>query len=282
MAATLVSIDDVLGADYPVALDCGVTFPYGLAPSGTLTCSYEVSVAAPDTVVNHVTVTTTGAVGGGSAEATADFANATIDEIDRCVAVTDTLAGSLGTVCVGSATTFAYTIAVGPYECGEYRVDNTATYVADDTGATGSDSWSIPVTVPCPQGCTLTPGYWKTHSLKGPAPYDDTWAQLPYGADTAFFKSGATYYLVLWTPPQGNAYYILAHAYIAAKLNGLNGADFTAASLAYNEATGLFGVYFPADIAKRSNATVRARMVQLATILDQYNNGLIGPGHCSE
>ena len=27
-----------------------------------------------------------------------------------------------------------------------------------------------------PQGCTLTQGYWKTHSENGPAPYDDNWA----------------------------------------------------------------------------------------------------------
>jgi hypothetical protein len=81
----------------------------------------------------------------------------------------------------------------------------------------------IDINVPCGGGCTLTPGYWKTHSSYGPAPYDDTWAQI--GEDTIFFLSGQSYYDVLWTNPEGNAYYILAHAYIAAQLNLLNGAS---------------------------------------------------------
>ena len=75
-------------------------------------------------------------------------------------------------------------------------------------------------------GCTLTPGYWKTHSTYGPAPYDETWALV--GEDTPFFLSGQSYYDVLWTSPAGNAYYNLSFHYIAAELNDLNGADFSA------------------------------------------------------
>lgn len=135
--------------------------------------------------------------------------------------------------------------------------------------------------VPCATGCTLTPGYWKTHSKYGPAPYDDTWAQV--GEDAAFFLSGQTYYQVLWTPPGGNAYYILAHAYIAARLNQLGGADFTAAQAAFNSATALFGTYTPAQVAAmKGSSTVRQQFNSLAATLDNYNNGLIGPGHCSE
>jgi len=82
--------------------------------------------------------------------------------------------------------------------------------------------------VPCGgDGCTLTPGYWKTHSAYGPAPYDPTWALI--GEDTPFFLSGISYYEALWTEPKGgNAYYILAPAYIAARLNVLNGASIPA------------------------------------------------------
>ena len=43
---------------------------------------------------------------------------------------------------------------------------------------------TVDVDVPCLGGCTLTPGYWKTHSEFGPAPYDDNWANLPNGAST--------------------------------------------------------------------------------------------------
>jgi hypothetical protein len=130
-------------------------------------------------------------------------------------------------------------------------------------------------------GCTLTPGYWKTHSEFGPAPYDDTWAQLPDGASTLFFLSGQSYYDVLWTPPTGgNAYYILAQQYIAAVLNQLNGAASTPEvddALAWAET--FFATHTPADKLSR---TVRADAISFAELLDQYNNGYIGPGHCSE
>ena len=91
--------------------------------------------------------------------------------------MSDSLQGSLGTVCkADAAKTFNYTRSVGPYAtCGNYTVDNTATFTTNDTGTTGSDSHSVAVNVPCAGGCTLTQGYWKTHSLRGPAPYDDAW-----------------------------------------------------------------------------------------------------------
>lgn len=132
-------------------------------------------------------------------------------------------------------------------------------------------------------GCTLTPGYWKTHSEFGPAPYDNTWAQLPQGASTPFFLSGKTYYQVLWTSPAGNAYYNLSFHYIAAGLNFLNGADPSAAQAAFDEATTLFNTYTPAQIAAlRGNNPVRANFIRLAGILGQYNEGYIGPGHCDD
>ena len=129
-------------------------------------------------------------------------------------------------------------------------------------------------------GCTRTPGYWKTHSVFGPAGSDPTWAQLPSGASTIFFLSGKTYYAVLWTPPQGNAYYILAHAYIATKLNLLNGTASTPevnAAMAW--ATTFFGANTPTTILSRRG---RAAAISFAGILDGYNNGLTGPGHCGD
>jgi len=130
-------------------------------------------------------------------------------------------------------------------------------------------------------GCTLTPGYWKTHSEFGPAPYDDTWAQLPNGASTTFFLSGKSYYQVLWTSPAGNAYYNLSFHYIAAGLNFMNGADPSAAQAAYDAATILFNTYTPAQIAAlRGSNPLRQQFISLAGILGNYNEGIIGPGHC--
>lgn len=157
-----------------------------------------------------------------------------------------------------------------------------ATITAIDTGATGAATASVAVTVPCAGGGSLTQGYWKTHSTFGPAPYDDVRAQLPQGANTAFFLSGKTYYQTLWTAPMGNAYFSLAHQYIAAQINGLNGADTSAISAAFAEATTLLQTYTPAQIGALKKGTVRTAFITLAATLDAYNNGVTGPGHCSE
>ena len=146
--------------------------------------------------------------------------------MDDCVEVSDTYAGGTsGSYCASAApVTFYYSRTVGPYDtCGSYTVDNTATLVTDDTGTTLTSSVNLPVDVPCAGGCTLTQGYWKTHSDYGPAPYDATWAAI--GEDTSFYLSGKSWYEVLWTPPAGDAYYNLAHQYIGVKSNVLNGAS---------------------------------------------------------
>jgi hypothetical protein len=135
--------------------------------------------------------------------------------------------------------------------------------------------------VPGDGGCTNTPGYWKTHSEYGPAPYDATWGKLSNGADTPFFGTGSTYYQMLWMEPKGgNAYIILAHAYIASELNMLSGDSYpVTVNNAFNEATNLLSGYAGyLNIPKKS--LDRDAALMYAEILDDYNNGIIGPGHC--
>lgn len=297
--ATLTAVSDIVSPNIAANVNCpSLTVPAG----SSLHCTYDTDLPDDSDRTNNATATLQNynydSQGSGIPSGTTDFdgsapvsfdTNNPTSVIDECVDVSDTNVGFLDTVCAASAPrTFHYTLMVGPFsspdDCGENFVDNTASFVTKDTGTTGEDSWSIPVFVPCDVGCTLTPGYWKTHSIYGPAPYDDTWAQI--GEDTPFFLSGQSYYEVLWTNPKGgNAYYILAHAYIAAGLNELNGADFTAAQAAYEAATDLFNTYTPDDVAGlkgKNGKETRDEFIALAQILDDYNNGLIGPGHCSE
>lgn len=130
-------------------------------------------------------------------------------------------------------------------------------------------------------GCVHTQGYWKTHSEYGPAgPADPVWdLLLPDGPDTTFFLSGQTFYEVLNTPSKGNPYYILAHQWIAAKLNILAGNTMTE----YVE--GVFGFYAegwfiahapddPFWKAERSLVTFKAE------VLDEYNSGLRNVPSC--
>jgi hypothetical protein len=150
--------------------------------------------------------------------------------------------------------------------------------MANDVGAeiTFTNTYIPPLT-----GCTYTQGYWKTHSEYGPAPYDATWALLANGADTPFFLSGQTWYEVFHTPPAGNAYYNLAHQYMAAQLSILDGADGTAVASALSDADGLFAAWTPAQIgALKGNNALRQQFNALAGTLGSYNEGDIGPGHC--
>ncbi len=133
------------------------------------------------------------------------------------------------------------------------------------------------------EGCSLTYGYWKTHSKYGPAPYDNAWALLlPAGEDSPFFLSGKTYIEVLGTEPRGNPYFSLAHQFIAAQLNILNGAAMPAEVLgAWNAAGALFESYAPGQVTQKGAGALRAQFSALALVLDDYNMGVTGPGHCN-
>ncbi len=197
------------------------------------------------------------------------------NETDECIDVEDTLGGVLGTVCADDPPadfTFEYSYDVGPAECGETDVPNTASFETNDNAETGSDNWNVHIIVDCDQGCTLTQGYWKTHSEFGPAPEDETWLLLPdvdgdtilEGPNETFFLSGKTWYEVFWTKPAGNAYYTLAKQYMAAVLNVLNGASTTpAVDTALASAKTLFETYTPAQIARPQGQQAAATAVHL-------------------
>ncbi len=136
-------------------------------------------------------------------------------------------------------------------------------------------------------GCTGTIDYWKTHTEVGPKPFDTTWRILgPKGADTNFFLSDQSYYNVLETDAQGKAYYVLAQAYIAAKLNQLTGADLPEDVLAvFDAATALFETQSPAEVTESDDTArqdLRKQFLELATVLDLYNKIPSGPGRCTE
>ncbi|NPV67354.1 MAG: hypothetical protein HPY64_09450 [Anaerolineae bacterium] len=299
-AALTVNVTDVVSPDIVAWVDCDfVTEGYQSSltvPAGeTGACNYGASLPDASSRTNTATATLQNYSYDYQLKATPDgttnftgtadviFLTTPTTEIDECITVTDDKAGSLGVVCYPDLPkTFTYSLDVGPYDvCGEYQFVNVASFVTNDTSATGSDSWTVAVSVPC-GGCTLTPGYWKTHSIYGPARWpDDAWYLLSaFGPDTPFFSSGKTWYQVLWTPPSGgNAYYILAHAYIAAKLNVLNGADPSAISGTLAHAESLLSRFTPSD---RLSRQTRSDFISTAGVLDRYNNGLIGPGHCDE
>lgn len=284
-AATVTSVtDQISGLLGTTVVNCPA-LPFMIAAGQTVTCTYAQSLPDATSRTNTATVTTSGAVGGGSGSANIVFGDPT-SLVDECVAVSDTQTSlSPSSLCAGTNTlpyNYSYTKMIVATTCGLTNVDNTASFTTNDTATVGSDSWRVVVNTQCAVGCTLTQGYWKTHSLRGPAPYDDTWAQLAggQGAGTIFYASGQTWYEVFWTAPQGNPYYQLAHQYMAAKLNVLNGASTTPA---VNDALTWANTWFTGRSPSAPLSKTDKQLVQqYAALLDSYNNGLVGPGHCSE
>jgi hypothetical protein len=99
---------------------------------------------------------------GNSADFTFSDIPFSENTIDECVAVTDSYAGTLGTVCDGDAnpSTFTYQRIVSVPASGCQSYDNTATFTTNDTGATDSASQTVTVCGPA-NNSALTIGFWK-------------------------------------------------------------------------------------------------------------------------
>lgn len=257
-----------------------------LASNASMVCSYgPVSLPSGSALTNTATATTTtSSIATGTGMAAVSFGTPTT-VLDNCVAITDNLAGSLNSnLCASHTFTYSSTINADALACGNTDVTNVASLATDD-GNTKTATATVHVTVACALGCTLTQGYWKTHNelFHGGAPVDTTWALIG-GPNTTFFLSGTSWYNVFWTAPAGNAYYQLADQYMAVQLNVLNGASQPASvQTALSQAKTLFQTYTPAQVAAlKGNNSVRQQFISLAGILGNYNEGLTGPGHCSE
>jgi hypothetical protein len=129
---------------------------------------------------------------------------------------------------------------------------------------------SVAVTGTCAQaGCTLTQGYWKTHATGWPV------SGLTLGSVS---YTNAQLLAILNEPVAGNGLISLAHQLIAAKLNLASWADGSAIASTVPAADALIGalVIPPGGAGWLAPSSTSA----LTTALDDYNNGVTGPGHC--
>lgn len=121
------------------------------------------------------------------------------------------------------------------------------------------------------QNCTFTQGYWKNHP--------SAWPVLSLTLGTVTYTQ-AQLLLILGQPAGGNGLIALAHQLIAAKLNIANGADPTAASAAISSADALIGGLVVPPIG--GGSLPPSATSGLTQTLDDYNNGITGPGHCAD
>ncbi|MES2758576.1 MAG: hypothetical protein V4693_14480 [Pseudomonadota bacterium] len=169
------------------------------------------------------------------------------------------------------ATTFMFAGDAAPLTLGTLR---HTTSVQAGTGAVAlaaGEAYTAQV-CGCPViGCVRTQGYWKSKpGVVWPA---------PYSRGGQFFLSGLTWQELFNTPPRGNAYIILAHQYMAARLN---------TAVPTSAPAGVQAVYYAAQ-AWFATAALNtcpnggcALQKTWASTLDTYNNGLYpgAPQHC--
>jgi hypothetical protein len=124
---------------------------------------------------------------------------------------------------------------------------------------------------PPSNGCTHTIGWFQNAGA----------SNVPGGQ---FDNSGKTYAQVLATDPDGNHYYIVARQYIAAFLNIQLGADGTSIQATLAAVAAYFAEAGPGDPLDKNDGGVTYTKDQLsgwATILDEFNRGVRGPGKCT-
>jgi hypothetical protein len=119
-------------------------------------------------------------------------------------------------------------------------------------------------------GCTFTQGYYQNKGA----------SLLPTGN---FYASGQTYLQVLETSPKGgNPYYILAHQHIAASLNAKSASVPGNVTTAMTQAGTYFATSGITPDTPTSSTYTKEKLTGWADVLGQYNEGLIGPGHCTD
>jgi hypothetical protein len=131
------------------------------------------------------------------------------------------------------------------------------------------DQPSIAVTG-CGSVCTLSQGYWKTH--------EDAWPVSTLTLGSVSYTQ-AQLLSILHQPVGGNGLVSLAYQLIAAKLNKAAGADTSALGTAIADADALIGSLTVPPVG--TDWVAPSTTGALTTALDQFNTGVVGPGHCS-
>lgn len=177
-------------------------------------------------------------------------------------------------------------------ECGStYYLNNTAKLVEDDSGTEHYDDASVVITTPECEcgGCTLTIGFWKNHDGSGPQADEITpliqaaggtiWLGTPGGAKSVAVTTAAQAGAILAQDEADNGINKLYAQMLASKLNILHGACDDAVDQTIAAADAFLATHDAADWDGLS-AAEQQQVLAWKDVFDDYNNGIIGPGHC--
>ena len=149
----------------------------------------------------------------------------------------------------------------------QYRFTSFANDANGDAASALSNTVSASTTTST--NCTYTLGFWKTHP--------GAWPVMSLTLGSVNYTQ-AQLLSILNQAVQGNGLLSLAHQVIAAKLNIASGADPTDAAAAIASADALIGGLVVPPVGGGSLAP--STTSSLTQTLDDYNNGVTGPGHC--
>jgi uncharacterized repeat protein (TIGR01451 family) len=309
IAATVTALADVLSDNTAVSLNCGGSAPFTIAANSDLQCSYSVSRSGPVDGSNTATATLSNNNGNttdfsGSASyafgdpTTVLHANATLADGGLSIANSDgsgsagwSIAQTPGSMAIsapaGASFTYSATVTNVSVPCDTNSTgSNTATLSDGDHTLSASASVQL-YTGACPSVCTLTIGYWKTHAGFTGRNADRVTPELPqWLGNVAGAKSvqvGNAPQAVSLLSMSGDASNGVNKLYaqeLAAKLNIFRGSSPTAVASTLAAADAFLASYNSGDWAALSK-TQKTQVNNWATTFDQYNNGLIGPGHCN-
>ena len=143
--------------------------------------------------------------------------------------------------------------------------------IGGSQGTRSSYSLNATGTTTAVQNCTYTLGYWKNHPGAWPV------SSLTLGTVT---YTQAQLLAIFGEPVNGNGLISLAHQLIAAKLNIAQGASSAAVATTLTAADAQIGalVVPPIGAGSLSTSSTSAK----TQVLDDFNNGIIGPGHCAD
>lgn len=194
----------------------------------------------------------------------------------------NTWGGTLTTFTLGPSSAAAVEIGdlfdetgVSTNESARIELAETTPYVfrarANATATELASAWSYVLVVDTGVNvnCTYTQGYWKNHPEAWPVD------SLTLGTVT-YTKSQLL--MILGRPARGNGLIILAHQLIPTLLNIAMGADPADVNSTIDAAQLLIGSRVVPPIG--TGYLDPSSTSSLAQTLDDYNNGIIGPGHC--
>jgi hypothetical protein len=183
---------------------------------------------------------------------------------------------------------YAFTLQDAGNDAMDSDADATGAAVCTTLVAGENDlTWDAGLYLVEQPGCSLTIGFWKTHAGFGPqadvvTPLLPIQLGQPGGAKTLTVSSAEMAVSILTMKDYGGGKNGIAKLYaqlLGAKLNLANGAAGGSIAVAISNADAFLSTHGHLDWIGLTRAE-KTMVNNLMSMFDNYNNGLIGPGHC--